>query len=128
MSRTLQRLESTQRIFCCAAAGVASPSLEDSAMSFSEQSDTPLVNQNHVQPDPSVDIHPRSESSKELLNPTEDMDREIPPREDSDSGSGSELNSESCSDSGSQDGSISELETPLEESLFSLWRKLHLIV
>ena len=65
---------------------------------------------------PSVEIHPRSESSQERLNPTEDMDGEIPSKEDSDSGSGSESDSESCSDSGSQDASFSDWETASEES------------
>ena len=100
----------------CKNCPVASPTLEDSAMPFSEQSDIPLVNQNPVQRDPSAEIHPRTESSQELLNPTEDMGREILCKEDSYSGSSSELDSELCSDSGSQDECVSELETPLDKS------------
>ena len=44
------------------------------------------------------------------------MGREIPCKEDSYSGPSSELDSELCSDSGSQDGCVSESETPLDES------------
>ena len=64
---------------------VASPNLEDSAMSFSEQSDTPLVNQNPVQPDPYAEAHPQGESSKEPSSPTEGADREVPSGKDSNS-------------------------------------------
>ena len=74
---------------------MASPTLEDPGMSFSEQCDTPLVNHNTVQPDPSVEIHVRSESLQELRNPMEDMDRKIHSKEDSDSESASESDSES---------------------------------
>ena len=80
-------------------------------MSFSEQSGTPLPNQNLLQPDPSAEIHPCGESSQKSSALTEEMDGETPSEEDSES----DLDSESCSDSDSWSESDSGLVVPSEE-------------
>ena len=95
---------------------VATPTPEDSGMSFTEQSGTPPLNQNPVQPDPSAEIHPRGESPQNYSALSEGMDGEIPSREDSDLDSDSESDSEFCSDSDSRSESGSGSVVPSEES------------
>ena len=97
---------------------VATPTQEDSGMSFTEQSGTPPPDQNPVQPDPSAEIHPCSESPQKSSALSEKMDGEIPSGEDSDSDSDPESDSESCS--------ILTHEVSLTLDWWFLQRKLHL--
>ena len=95
---------------------VATPTPEDSGMSFTKRSDTPPSSQNPVQPDPSAEIHPCSESKKKSSALSEEMDGEIPSGKDSDSDSGSESDSDSCSDSDSRSESGPGSVVPSQES------------
>ena len=63
---------------------VATPTPEDSGMSFTKQGGTPPSNQNPVNPDPSAEIHPCGESLQKSSVLSEEMDGEIPSREESD--------------------------------------------
>ena len=83
---------------------VATPTPEDSSMSFTEQNGTPPPNQSPAQPDPSEEIHPCGESPKKSSALSEELEGETPSEEDSYSDSDSELDSESCSDSDSRSG------------------------
>ena len=105
---------------------VATPVPEDSGMSFTEQSGAPPSSQNPVQPDPSAEIHPCTESKKKSTALSEEMDGEIPSGKDSDSDSDSESDSDSCSDSDSRSESGLGLVFLRRNPPFSLRRKLHL--
>ena len=83
---------------------VATPTPEDSSMSFTEQNGTPPPNQSPAQPDPSEEIHPYGEPPKKSSGLSEELEGETPSGEDSYSDSDSELDSESCSDSDSRSG------------------------
>ena len=78
---------------------VATPTPEDSDISFSEQSGTPTKS----------GIHHFGESPQKFSAPTEDANGKIPSGEVCDSNSDSELGLESCSDSESPSESGSEL-------------------
>ena len=91
---------------------IATPTPEDSEMSFTEQSGTPPPNQNPVQPNPSAEIHPCGESPQESSALLEEMNGEIPSGEDCDSDSDPESDSGSCCDSDSRSQSDSGLVVP----------------
>ena len=94
---------------------IATPTPEDSEMSFTEQSGTPPPNQNPVQPNPSAEIHPCGESPQKSSALSEEMNGEIPSGEDSDSDSDPESDSGSCCDSDSRSQSGSGLVVPSDE-------------
>ena len=78
---------------------------EDSAMSLNEQSDTLSQNQMPMQPDPSAEILPCTESSQQHSTLAEDVTAGDYFEEYFDSDSDSASDSGSCSDSGSHSGS-----------------------
>ena len=53
---------------------MATPTPENSGMSFTEQSGTPPLNQNHVQPDLVAEIHPCGESPQNYSALSQGMD------------------------------------------------------
>ena len=78
---------------------------EDSAMSLNEQSDTLSQNQMPMQPDPSAEILPCTESLQQPSTLAEDVTAGDHSEEYFDSDSDSASDSGSCSDSGSHSGS-----------------------
>ena len=95
---------------------VATPTNEDSGMSSNEQSDTLSQNQFLIQPDPSAEILPCTESLQQPSTPTGDVAGGDYSKESSDSDSVTVSESGSCSDSGSHSESGTGSVVSLEES------------